>query len=119
MTGTALVRLGIRVRREQAEIALAALLPILQNGAEETEPSADEVEYAVYAPRAELPKLDDVRALAGDALVDVDADRRRRPAGSGAGTSTSSPSRSRPAAGACGSGRRGCRPPATPTCSRS
>ncbi len=68
---TALVRLGIRVRREQAEIALAALLPILQNGAEETEPSADEVEYAVYAPRAELPKLDDVRALAGDALVDV------------------------------------------------
>ena len=67
----ALVRLGIRVRREQAEIALAALLPILQNGAEETEPSADEVEYAVYAPRAELPTLDDVRALAGDALVDV------------------------------------------------
>ena len=69
--GTALVRLGIRVRREQAEIALAALLPILQNGAEETEPSPDAVEYAVYAPRAELPTLDDVRALAGDALVDV------------------------------------------------
>jgi len=71
MNPTALVRLGIRVRREQAEIALAALLPILHAGAEETEPSADEVEYAIYAPRAELPKLDDVRALAGDALVDV------------------------------------------------
>jgi ribosomal protein L11 methyltransferase len=66
-----LVRLGIRVRREQAEIALAALLPILRDGAEETEPDQDEVEYAVYAQRAELPALDDVRALAGDALIDV------------------------------------------------
>jgi ribosomal protein L11 methyltransferase len=71
MTSTPLVRLGIRVRREQAEIALAALLPILREGAEETAPDQDEVEYAVYAPRAELPKLDDVRALAGDALIDV------------------------------------------------
>ena len=71
MTKPPLVRLGIRVRREQAEIALAALLPILRDGAEETEPDQDEVEYAVYAPRAELPQLDDVRALAGDALIDV------------------------------------------------
>jgi ribosomal protein L11 methyltransferase len=71
MTRAPLVRLGIRVRREQAEIALAALLPILRAGAEETEPDQDEVEYAVYAPRAELPALDDVRALAGDALIDV------------------------------------------------
>jgi len=68
---TPVVRLGIRVRRAQAELALAALLPILQAGAEETEPAEDEVEYAVYAPRAELPALDDVRALAGDALIDV------------------------------------------------
>ena len=71
MTPTALVRLGIRVRREQAEIALAALLPFLRNGAEETEPGEGEVEYAVYAPRAELPKLDDIRALAGDAVIDL------------------------------------------------
>ena len=71
MSSAPLVRLGIRVRREEAEVALAALLPILQAGAEETEPGPDEVEYAVYAPRAELPALDDVRALAGDALVDV------------------------------------------------
>ena len=35
---TPVVRLGIRVRRDQAELALAALLPILQAGAEETEP---------------------------------------------------------------------------------
>jgi ribosomal protein L11 methyltransferase len=71
VTPPPLVRLGIRVRRERAEIALAALLPILQNGAEETEPDQDEVEYAVYAPRAELPKEDDIRALVGDALLDV------------------------------------------------
>jgi ribosomal protein L11 methyltransferase len=71
MTGAPLVRLGIRVRRERAEIALAALLPILRNGAEETEPDQDEVEYALYAPRGELPRLDDIRALAGDALIDV------------------------------------------------
>lgn len=71
MSAARLVRLGIRVRREQADIALAALLPLLQNGAEETEPDQDEIEYAVYAPRAELPKLDDLRALVGDALIDV------------------------------------------------
>jgi ribosomal protein L11 methyltransferase len=71
MSGNRLVRLGIRVRREQAEVALAALLPILQHGAEETEPDQDEVEYAVYAPRAELPAEADIRDLAGDALIDV------------------------------------------------
>jgi ribosomal protein L11 methyltransferase len=71
MSRPPLVRLGIRVRSEQAEPALAALLPILRDGAEETEPAPGEVEYAIYAPRAELPALADVRALAGDALVDV------------------------------------------------
>lgn len=64
-----LARLGIRVRREQAEVALAALQPILYMGAEETEPAPGIVEYATYAPRAELPAEADIRALAGDALV--------------------------------------------------
>ena len=60
--GAGLVRLGIRIRRTQptssastgtqSEIALAALLPILHDGIEETEPDQDEIEYAVYAPRA-------------------------------------------------------------------
>ena len=71
MSRPPLVRLGIRVRRERAEVALAALLPLLAGGAEETEPDQDEIEYAIYAPRAELPRADDIRALAGDALVDV------------------------------------------------
>jgi ribosomal protein L11 methyltransferase len=71
MTRPPLVRLGIRVRRERAEVALAALLPLLAGGAEETEPDQDEIEYAIYAPRAELPRADDIRALAGDALIDL------------------------------------------------
>jgi ribosomal protein L11 methyltransferase len=71
MTSAGLVRLGIRVRRDQAEVALAALMPILQDGTEETEPDQDEVEYAVYAPRAELPSLDDLRSLAGEALIGI------------------------------------------------
>jgi ribosomal protein L11 methyltransferase len=71
MTRAPLVRLGIRVRRERADIALAALLPIFRHGAEESEPGEDEVEYAVYAPRGELPETDEIRALVGDALVDV------------------------------------------------
>ncbi|MGH2948956.1 MAG: 50S ribosomal protein L11 methyltransferase [Solirubrobacteraceae bacterium] len=64
------VRLGIRVRADRAEIALARLLPLLHAGAEEREVDGD-VEYSLYAPAAELPRLDDIRALAGDALVDV------------------------------------------------
>jgi len=65
-----IVRLGIRVRADRAEVALAGLLPILQGGAEEREVDGD-VEYALYAPAGELPRLEDIRALAGDALVDV------------------------------------------------
>jgi ribosomal protein L11 methyltransferase len=65
-----LVRLGIRVRADRAEVALARLLPILQAGAEERTVGGD-VEYSLYAPAGELPRLDDIRALAGDALVDV------------------------------------------------
>ena len=64
------MRLGIRVRADRAELALAELLPILQGGAEEREVGGD-VEYALYAHEGELPRLDDIRALIGDALVDV------------------------------------------------
>jgi len=65
-----IVRLGIRVRADRAELALADLLPILQAGAEEREVDGD-VEYALYAPAGELPRPEDIRALAGDAVVDV------------------------------------------------
>jgi ribosomal protein L11 methyltransferase len=65
-----IVRLGIRVRADRAELALADLLPLLGGGAEER--SVDGcVEYSLYAPAGELPGTDAVRALAGDAVVDV------------------------------------------------
>jgi ribosomal protein L11 methyltransferase len=65
-----IVRLGIRVRADRAELALADLLPILQAGAEEREVDGD-VEYALYAPAGELPRPEDIRALARDAVVAV------------------------------------------------
>jgi ribosomal protein L11 methyltransferase len=65
-----IVRLGIRVRADRAEIALAQLLPILHAGAEERSIGGD-VEYSLYALAGELPRLEDIRELAGDAVVDV------------------------------------------------
>jgi ribosomal protein L11 methyltransferase len=73
-----LVRLGIRVRADRAETALAALLPILRAGAEQREVDGA-VEYAVYGRDAELPGRDEIGALVGDALVDV----RREPVADG------------------------------------
>jgi ribosomal protein L11 methyltransferase len=67
---SSLVRLGIRVRADRAEVALADLLPVLAGGAEERVVDGC-VEYALYAPAGELPSPDVVRRLAGDAAVDV------------------------------------------------
>ena len=63
-----LVRLGIRVRAEHAETALADLLPLLEDGAEERD-LGGAVEYAVYLPPGELPPPDAIRRLVGDALL--------------------------------------------------
>ena len=65
-----LIRLAVRVRADRAEVALAELLPILGAGAEEREVDGD-VEYALYASEGELPRVEEIRALVGDALVDV------------------------------------------------
>jgi ribosomal protein L11 methyltransferase len=67
---TSLVRLGIRVRADRAEVALAQLLPLFAAGVEERELDGD-VEFSLYAPPGELPRVEEIRALAGDALVDV------------------------------------------------
>jgi ribosomal protein L11 methyltransferase len=64
------IRLAIRVRREDAEIALAELLALAPSGVEETD-LGDAVEYAVYGAPGELPALPDLQAAAGDALVEV------------------------------------------------
>jgi ribosomal protein L11 methyltransferase len=63
-----LVRLGIRVRAEQAETALANLLPLLGAGAEERDLGGS-VEYAVYLPEGELPPPEAIRSLGGDAVL--------------------------------------------------
>jgi ribosomal protein L11 methyltransferase len=63
-----LVRLGIRVRADHAEQAFAALLPLLEDGAEERD-LGGAVEYAVYLPPGELPPTEALQRLAGDALL--------------------------------------------------
>jgi ribosomal protein L11 methyltransferase len=65
------IRLAVRVRRAQAELVLADLLELARGGVEETEIEGDVVEYAVYGPPGELPELPDLRAVAGEALVEV------------------------------------------------
>ncbi|HEY2637237.1 MAG TPA: 50S ribosomal protein L11 methyltransferase [Solirubrobacteraceae bacterium] len=65
-----MIRLAVRVRREDAELALAELLVLAPAGVEETD-HGDEVEYAIYGAPGELPDLGEVRAAAGGALMSV------------------------------------------------
>ena len=76
----AMIRLALRVRREDAELALAELLELAPSGVEERELEGGAViEYAVYGAPGELPALPDLQAAAGGALVEiVDRGDRRR-----------------------------------------
>lgn len=65
-----MIRLALRVRREDAEVALAELLALAPSGVEEVD-LGDVVEYAVYGAPGELPALPDLEAAAGSALVEV------------------------------------------------
>lgn len=65
-----MIRLALRVRREEAEAVLAELLPLAPSGVEERD-LGELVEYAVYGSPGELPALPDLRAAAGGALVEV------------------------------------------------
>jgi ribosomal protein L11 methyltransferase len=67
-----MIRLAVRVRREQAELVLAELLELAPAGVEERDDGAI-VEYAVYGAPGELPELPALRAVAGEALVEVAA----------------------------------------------
>jgi ribosomal protein L11 methyltransferase len=64
------IRLGVRVRRADAELVLAELLALAPSGVEEVD-EGEVVEYAVYGAPGELPDLPDLRAAAGSALVEV------------------------------------------------
>jgi ribosomal protein L11 methyltransferase len=66
-----LLRLAVRVRREEAELVLAELLSLAPSGVEEVEVGEDLVEYAVYGAPGELPAMPEVTAAAGSALVEV------------------------------------------------
>jgi len=65
------IRLAVRVASGQAELVLAELLELAPAGVEELQGEAGTVEYAVYGAPGELPNLPDLRALAGDALVEI------------------------------------------------
>jgi ribosomal protein L11 methyltransferase len=65
-----LIRLAIRVKREQAELVLAELLELVPAGVEEVS-DGDVVEYGVYGAPGELPALPDLKAAAGGALVEI------------------------------------------------
>jgi ribosomal protein L11 methyltransferase len=65
------IRLAVRVRHEDAELVLAQLLELAPSGVEEAERGDGVVEYAVYGSPGELPQLPDLRAAAGEALVEV------------------------------------------------
>ena len=66
-----MIRLAIRVARDQAELVLAELAELAPAGLEERDVDPDTVEYAIYGAPGELPPLPDLRAAAGGALVDV------------------------------------------------
>lgn len=66
-----MIRLAVRVPREQAEVVLAELLELAPGGVEEVDRGAAGVEYAVYGSPGELPALPDLGALAGGALVEI------------------------------------------------
>jgi ribosomal protein L11 methyltransferase len=65
------IRVGVRVARERAEIVAAELLTLSPGGIEERDVDGGLVELAIYGAPGELPDLGPVRAVVGDALVDV------------------------------------------------
>ena len=71
-----MIRLAVRVRRDQAELVLAELLELAPGGVEEVDIGDGVVEYAVYGAPGELPTLPDLQAVAGG--VQAGGDSRAR-----------------------------------------
>jgi ribosomal protein L11 methyltransferase len=65
------IRLAVRVRREDAELVLAELLELAPSGVEEVSLDEETIEYAVYGAPGELPELPDLDAAVGDTPVEV------------------------------------------------
>ena len=67
-----MIRLAVRVRREDSEIVLAELLELAPGGVEEVALGEEgKVEYAVYGAPGELPELPDLNAAVGGIPVEV------------------------------------------------
>ena len=66
-----MIRLAVRVGREDAEIVLAELLELAPAGVEEVELGEEMVEYAVYGAPGELPEIPDLHAAVDDTPVEV------------------------------------------------
>ncbi len=66
-----MIRLAVRCAPEAAERVLAELVQLVPDGVEE-EHGETYVEYAIYGPPGELPELPDLRAAAGDGLVEIE-----------------------------------------------
>ena len=65
-----MIRLAVRCSPELAERVLAELLELAPGGVEE-ERGGDWVEYAIYGLPGELPTLPELKATAGEGLIDV------------------------------------------------
>ena len=66
-----MIRVGVRVPRDRAELVAAELMTLSPGGIEERDLDGGLVELAIYGAPGELPDLGPVRAVVGDALVDV------------------------------------------------
>jgi ribosomal protein L11 methyltransferase len=65
------IRLAVRVAREDAASALAELLVFSPAGVEEIDGDDGTIEYVLYGAPGELPSLPDLQARVGTALVEV------------------------------------------------
>ena len=65
-----MIALHVRVARAHADAVLAELAELAPGGFEERD-AGRLVEYVLYGAPGELPALPDLRAAAGDALVDI------------------------------------------------
>ena len=69
-----MIRLAVRCRPEQSELVLAELVQLAPGGIEE-EAGPGWVEYAIYGAEGELPDLGEIKAAAGDDLVEISSER--------------------------------------------
>jgi ribosomal protein L11 methyltransferase len=65
------IRLAVRLAREDAASVLAELLRFSPAGVEEVDGDGPTIEYVLYGAAGELPTLPDLRATVGSAVVEV------------------------------------------------